>query len=106
MHDVGFTAKGVGLPSGEVATATALSLIVGFVFPRLRYVAWGPTILVVLARVLPGMHYLSDAAAGALLALLLTRRLYLWALLSKSRRVWLRLTRSHRRDFAAATMHG
>lgn len=76
----GFKAKGVGMPSGEVATATAMSLIIGFAFPRRRAVAWIPTGLVILARLLPGMHYLSDVAAGSLLALLLTPMLYRFAL--------------------------
>ncbi|MCB9855058.1 MAG: phosphatase PAP2 family protein [Phycisphaerales bacterium] len=80
VFEAGFTAKGVGLPSGEAATATAMSLIVGFAFSRRRYIAWMPTVLVILARLLPGMHYLSDVAAGCLLALLLTPALYRLAL--------------------------
>lgn len=39
LFDTGVTANGVGLPSGEFARATALSLVVGLVFRRMRYIA-------------------------------------------------------------------
>lgn len=94
----GFKAKGVGMPSGEAATAAALSLVVGFAFPRRRYIAWAPTVLVVLARVLPGMHYISDVAAGCLLAILLTPPLYQFALRPPSRLTFLDRARSRRRS--------
>lgn len=71
----GLLGGGVGFPSGEVATAFALSASLGFLFPRWSAPFYVPAVLVLLARWLPGMHYLSDVAAGALLGVVLPRGL-------------------------------
>lgn len=61
-----------GFPSGEAATATASALLLAREFRRLRGWLYCIAIGVCVARGLFGMHYLSDVAAGAVLALLLT----------------------------------
>lgn len=52
-------------PSGEVAVAFALATVVSRKFHGFGPLLFGLAILVGLARLLPGMHYLSDVAAGA-----------------------------------------
>lgn len=58
---------GVGFPSGEVATGFALAWVLGHLWPRGKPWFYGAATLCLLARLLPGMHYLSDVAAGVLL---------------------------------------
>ncbi|MCG3138664.1 MAG: hypothetical protein HJJLKODD_02532 [Phycisphaerae bacterium] len=72
----GVTDSGYGFPSNEVATAFALSMALARIFPRWSTLCYVPAILVFIARVLPGMHYISDAAAGGLLGSLICRLLF------------------------------
>ncbi len=68
----GLSAEGMGFPSGEATTAVALAVTLSCAFPKLRWAFAGVAFLVILARVLPGMHYVSDVVVGAALALFLT----------------------------------
>lgn len=65
-----------GFPSGEVTTAFALSYALARTFPGGG--AWWYLLGVsaAVARVVPGMHYLSDAGAGAVVGVLATHALY------------------------------
>jgi membrane-associated phospholipid phosphatase len=81
----------VGFPSGEVATAFALAFVLRRQFRRRAGIAIVLAALVALARVLFGMHYISDVACGALFgwtAAAAATRLLLGA--------WLRLGRRRR----------
>lgn len=55
----------VGFPSGEVATAFAMAGALRREFRKLGWMFYALAGLVVVTRVLFGMHYASDAAAGA-----------------------------------------
>lgn len=67
-------------PSGEVAVAFALATVVSRKLHVFGPVLFGLAILVGLARLLPGMHYVSDVAAGAACGCWLGALSYRWAL--------------------------
>jgi membrane-associated phospholipid phosphatase len=67
---------GVGFPSGEAATAFAMAVLLSGLFPWARKYFYAAAVLVCLARLLPGMHYVSDVVAGAMLGSLLALPLY------------------------------
>ncbi|MBJ6751054.1 phosphatase PAP2 family protein [Geomonas anaerohicana] len=54
----------VGMPSLHIALCYLSSLVIGEVFPRLRYLAWGLTLLFVVDTVYLGWHYLLDGVGG------------------------------------------
>ena len=56
-------------PSGHVTTVFAFAAAVAFLVPRLRYPAFAVAFWLGLSRAVVEAHYLSDAVAGALLAL-------------------------------------
>jgi membrane-associated phospholipid phosphatase len=56
-----------GFPSGEVAAAFALAAVLARVAPAFAPPVYALAALTALTRWLPGMHYLSDVAAGAVL---------------------------------------
>ena len=55
-------------------------------FPRLRAAFYSVAALVVLARFLNGMHYLSDVLVGAAFGLLVARAVF--GAMMRSRRLW------------------
>lgn len=63
----------VCFPSGEAGTAFGLAVVLALCFPRLRVIFHAIAVLVALARVLPGNHYVSDVVAGAMLGVVLGR---------------------------------
>jgi hypothetical protein len=56
-----------GLPSGEATFAFAMAAALGLMDRRLAPLAFAFATLTALARMLPGMHFLSDVALGAAL---------------------------------------
>jgi membrane-associated phospholipid phosphatase len=69
-------------PSGDVTNAAALAWAVSCLAPRLVSVAWLLPLVVGFGRVATGRHWVSDVAAGVVLALagvLLVRQLFLVA---------------------------
>jgi len=54
-------------PSGHVMHAVAFSLVLAHYHPALGWPLWAFTVLVALSRVVLGLHYPSDVAAGALI---------------------------------------
>ena len=66
----------VGFPSGEAGTAFAVAWVLTVSFPRGRWLFLLAALLTTLARVLPGMHYISDVAAGAMVGTLAARWLF------------------------------
>ena len=74
-------------PSGEVTAAFALAVLMDRLWPRGRWAWYSAACLVALARLLPGRHYLSDAAAGALLGAWLAPRFFEAALFWQDR-IW------------------
>jgi membrane-associated phospholipid phosphatase len=62
-----------GFPSGEAATAFAMAVALSRAWPRGRRYFYTLALLTVLARVLPGSHYLSDVVAGAMAGAVLAR---------------------------------
>jgi undecaprenyl-diphosphatase len=54
-------------PSGHAATAFALAVALGLLFPRLRKAALALAALIALSRVATGAHYLSDVLAGGII---------------------------------------
>lgn len=72
----GDAAKGVAFPSGEAATAFAMAWVLSTIWPRGRWVFYVIAVLVVLARLLPGMHYISDVTAGAMLGTVIAASVY------------------------------
>lgn len=75
----------VGFPSGEAATAAAIAVILWRNFPRYRGAWLAVGAIPALVRALPGMHYLGDVVAGALVGSWVTwwslgpaRRVVLW----------------------------
>lgn len=54
-------------PSGHTMHAVAFSLLLVHYHPTLAVPLWGFTLLVALSRVVLGLHYPSDVAAGALI---------------------------------------
>jgi undecaprenyl-diphosphatase len=67
---------GVGFPSGEAATGFALAWVLGHLWPRGKPWFYAAAALAAYARLLPGMHYLSDVSAGALLGVMLAAAVY------------------------------
>jgi membrane-associated phospholipid phosphatase len=57
-------------PSGHATTAFALAAVLGFVSPRWSYPALAFAAVIGISRVSLGVHYTSDAVAGAILGLL------------------------------------
>lgn len=67
---------GVSFPSNEASVAFALACLLSRMFPRRAHMFCALAVLVAAARVLAGAHYLSDVAAGALLATSLAPWMY------------------------------
>ncbi len=74
----GSDGKGYGLPSAEVAAAMAIAYVLTRIAPKTKGLFYVPALLVLLARWLPGDHYLSDVVAGMLLGLALSGLLFEW----------------------------
>jgi undecaprenyl-diphosphatase len=55
------------LPSGHAATACAVAVAIGALFPAARMGAWIYAILIVISRVVVAAHHPSDVLAGALI---------------------------------------
>ncbi len=72
----GDAAEGVGFPSGEAATAFAMAWVLSTIWPPGRVAFYLIAVLVVLARLLPGMHYLSDVTAGAMMGTVVAASVY------------------------------
>jgi membrane-associated phospholipid phosphatase len=70
-----------GFPSGHMAVFTALVLPVVRCFPRLKFVCLVLLLLLGVALIVTGYHFLSDVIAGALLGYLVDRGS--WRLLPK-----------------------
>jgi len=62
-----------GFPSGEAATAFAMAVTLSRAWPRGGRWFYALAFLASLARVLPGMHYLTDVVVGAMTGTVLTR---------------------------------
>ena len=64
-----FKAKMNSFPSGHTCEVVAVMTVLWFVYPRLRpvYLCWA--LLMALARVMAEEHYVSDAAAGAIIGI-------------------------------------
>lgn len=54
----------VGMPSLHIALAYLSSVAIGKVFPWLRFIMWGVTLLFLVTTVYLGWHYLLDGIAG------------------------------------------
>ena len=63
-----FGSEYASFPSGHANTSFAIAVALSFFLPRLRPLLLGIATAVALSRIGVGMHYLSDVAAGALLA--------------------------------------
>lgn len=74
----GLRADDWSFPSGHAATAAAVMTALWCLWPRpvILYVAAAG--LVAISRVVTGAHYLSDVAAGAAIAMAITRALAFW----------------------------
>jgi len=59
-------------PSGHANLITSLALSLSLVFPRLKYVFLVVALLVMMSRVVVGVHFLSDVVFGAYVAVLIT----------------------------------
>jgi undecaprenyl-diphosphatase len=67
------------MPSGHATTATAAAIAIGAIWPRLRIVMWIYALIIMMTRVVIGVHHPSDVLAGALVGVvgaLLVRRWY------------------------------
>ncbi len=62
-----FRESAVCMPSGEATAAFALATVLSILYPRLCALWYAVAFLTAATRVLGGAHYLSDAAAGAML---------------------------------------
>lgn len=60
------------MPSSHTAAAVALAVFLSTVYPRLRPMCVGLAVIVGLARVLLGAHYMSDVLGGATIGYLLS----------------------------------
>jgi undecaprenyl-diphosphatase len=58
-------------PSGHTLHAVAFSIVATYYYPRLALIVWPFTILVAISRMVLGLHYPTDVAAGALLGMVL-----------------------------------
>jgi membrane-associated phospholipid phosphatase len=62
--------QGVSFPSGEAATALALAVVLGRLYPRWRVAFYVAGTLAAAARLVNGAHFVSDVVAGAVLGAL------------------------------------
>lgn len=67
-----FDSAVTSFPSGHANLITALALSLSLVFPRLKYVFLVVALLVMMSRVVVGVHFLSDVVFGAYVAALIT----------------------------------
>mgnify|MGYP005841422509 CR=1 FL=1 len=67
-----FDSAVTSFPSGHANLITALALSLSLVFPRLKYVFLVVALLVMMSRVVVGVHFLSDVVFGAYVAGLIT----------------------------------
>jgi lipid A 4'-phosphatase len=79
----GWHADHWSFPSGHAATAAALMTALWCLWPRPFWLYVGAAVLVAVARVATGQHYLSDVIAGAVIGILTTRALAPWLLLPR-----------------------
>lgn len=79
FHDFGelsLSIQGVCFPSGEAAVAFTVGILMAQAFPRMRWLLYGLSTMVAVARLLPGAHYPSDVLASVLIALFVARPLF------------------------------
>jgi len=67
-----FEGAATSFPSGHANLITALALSLSLVFPRLKYIFIVIALLVMMSRVVVGVHFLSDVLFGAYVAVLIT----------------------------------
>jgi len=58
-----------GFPSGHAAASFAGFVMIGLLFPRIKWATWAMAILVGLSRVFGGEHFPSDILAGAFIGM-------------------------------------
>ena len=63
-------------PSGHTTTAFALAMVVMFLYPRWRWVAWSLALGVAISRIAITAHFVSDTLAGAWIGIASTLWLY------------------------------
>ncbi len=76
----GWHADHWSFPSGHAATAAALMTALWCLWPRALWLYVAAAALVATARIATGQHYLSDAIAGVVIGVLVTRVVALWLL--------------------------
>jgi len=67
-----FDSAATSFPSGHANLISALMLSLYFVFPRLKYIWLSVALLVMVSRVVVGVHFLSDIVFGSYVAILTT----------------------------------
>lgn len=71
-----FSTGGLALPSSHVMVAFGGAVMLGYMYPRTRWIWWGLAAGCALSRVLARAHFLSDVVVGAVAALATTTLLW------------------------------
>ncbi len=75
---VNFRADYQSFPSGHAATAASVALVVCYLRPGLRWLAWAYALPIIASRVVINAHFLGDIVGGGAISLFVTWALREW----------------------------
>ena len=75
---VNFRGDYQSFPSGHAATAASVALVVSYLRPELRWLAWAYALPIIVSRVVINAHFLGDIVGGTAIAVFTTWALREW----------------------------